>query len=452
MKAISVRVEHKAQNKAGGQRRHDTRTGKQPGYVDGDRSHLNSTLLEPVKESALRRECESRREQRKASEPELRAMRSDAAVATTGLISFGREAQKILEALPVEEQNRRILATAQAAAAHMNTTLTGLVVHRDESAIHAHFQCPAVALDGHPISQTLKPSGTSKMQDVAAEAAWSDLGITRGERYGDRIARGEPRSKTVHRSVKELHVDLVKELEQARQRAAEAAEKAAKNERLAAQTQAKIDAGAGDLKKQQKRLKTYLGRVEKARQEEAKALAIFKAKPKPRTVETVAKREKRAFGLLPDRVETKRVKAYTPQDFRRMAAQAGREMNDEHAARESLLDARESKISRLEKQGPKMREEAARAKQEAATAKAEASEARKERDGYIEEVSRAGQALRGLGRAIMAVPGAEKALEAIPGRIGDELRLGLMIGHKSAHKAAQATQRQERDNGPELGM
>jgi len=447
MKAISIRVGHNSRSKAAGLRRHDTRQGRVPGYVDSERSHLNSVVLEPMKEAALRDECERRRSQR----PGLRAMRSDAAVSTNGVLTFGHEAQKVLEGLPVEEQDRRILEAVEAAVEHMGTTLTGLVVHRDESSLHAHFQCPAVRTDGHPVSKRLDRNGTSWMQDVAAKP-FEDLGITRGIKKRHRQAMGQSPHKWIHKTVDELHEHLVWEIEEARQTAAREAEKAAKNERLAAQTRAKIDAGTGDLKKLQKRLKTYAERVDKARQAEAKALAIFKAKPKARTVETVAKREKRAFGLLPDRVETKQVKAYTPQDFRRMAAQAGREMNDQHAARESLLDARESKISRLEKQGPKMREEAARAKQEAAAAKAEASEARKERDGYIEEVSRAGQALRGLGRAIMAVPGAEKALEAIPGRVGDELRLGLMIGHKSAHKAAQAAQRPERDNGPELGM
>ena len=43
--AVSVRIEPKAMSKAKFQRRHDLRIGKQPAYVDGDRTHLNRDLI-----------------------------------------------------------------------------------------------------------------------------------------------------------------------------------------------------------------------------------------------------------------------------------------------------------------------------------------------------------------------------------------------------------------------
>jgi len=433
MKAISIRVAHKGKGQAASQRRHDTRTGPQPGYVDAERKNLNSVLVEPMKEAALRDECESRRSQR----PGIRAMASNAAVATTGILTFGHEAQRVLAGLTPEQQDQRILEATKAAAAHMGTTLTGLVVHRDESALHAHFQCPAVRLDGRPVSKALNREGTSQMQDVAAQA-FEDLGITRGTKKKERQARGEPRSAWVHRKVTELHDDLPKEIAKARA-------KAEKNRRLVEQTQAKIDAGNGDLTKLKKRLKTYQKR-------EADALAVFEKVPEPVEVERITGRTRRAWGLLPDRVEITRTKVYSPKAAKAATVQAGERIKQEAEQRAALLDVREQRIQRREKEAPRLRKEAEAAKQETAEAKAETAQARQERDGYLEEVSKAGQALRSIGKALTGVPGAEKALERIPGQVGNEMRLGMLIGRKEAQKAAQAAKRPERDNGPELGM
>jgi chromosome segregation ATPase len=51
----------------------------------------------------------------------------------------------------------------------------------------------------------------SQMQEIAA-AVWSDLGIERGERKSERIARGDDADKIYHRGVKQLHEDLPKEI------------------------------------------------------------------------------------------------------------------------------------------------------------------------------------------------------------------------------------------------
>lgn len=292
-KSISVRVAHRQPIRAGGQNKHDLRRGHQPSYVDGERTHQNSVLIAPQSAAELRKECEQRRSARQT----CRAMKRNAAVATVGIITFSHEAQSAIEALSVEEQNRRFLETAKALASSMGTTLTGLVVHRDESAIHAHFQCPAVRLDGNPVSKTLGRGGTSQLQDVGA-TAWADLGIARGERKADKVARleqegktsAEIRAATIHRSVAELHHDLPverdalsKSIAEDRKRAAAEREaiaeelaalqaKADKNRRLIDEQQTKLAAGRVSEEQARKRIETY-ERREKAALEKCQALA-----------------------------------------------------------------------------------------------------------------------------------------------------------------------------------
>lgn len=259
MKAISVRIKHVGRGKAGFQRRHDARLGKQPEYVDGGRQHLNSVLIEPATPAQLRQVCTERVA---AQEGRQRALKSDAAVATIGVLTFSRDAQKALEGLSAAEQDQRIRESCEAVAAEMGSELTGLVVHRDEQAIHAHFQVPARRADGQPISKTVD---TRRLQDVAAEA-WKDLGITRGKPKAERVAAGEPYSTWRHRTVKQLHEDLPKEIE-----AAQEAERQARM-RLA-KTQAALAAAAPDsdrAMKLRKRIIAYERRLV-ARQSELAA-------------------------------------------------------------------------------------------------------------------------------------------------------------------------------------
>ncbi|MBN2873446.1 MAG: plasmid recombination protein [Halothiobacillaceae bacterium] len=439
MKAVSIRVAHRGKGKAAGQRRHDTRTGPQPAYVDASRSSQNSVIVEPMKEAALRDECEARRSQR----PGLRAMRSDAAIATTGVLTFGHEAQRVLDGLTPDEQDRRIHAAAEAAAEHMGTTLTGLVVHRDESALHAHFQMPAIRRDGHPVSKRLDRQGTSAMQDVAAQA-FADLGISRGTPKVERQARGEDASRWVHRSVRELHDDLPAEIAKARA-------KAEKNRRLIEQTQAKIEAGTGDLAKLEKRLETYQKR-EKA------ALAMFEQVPEPVTVERVKKREKGALGLG-ERIETDRVKAYLPKAFKQALTAAGDRLRQEADQRAELLDERESRVQMLERGAEKAEKRRMSAITEAREAEGEADAKRAERDAYADEISKASKAIGAIGYAASKLPGATDIIKAVPGRIGQELRRGVAQGRQAAQEREQAAMRdmgdmdqpkRDRDQGMEM--
>lgn len=261
--AISVRIEHRAMTRAKTQRDHDLRRGPQPGYVDLSLTEHNDVLVEPMTPAALRRVCEERRAQR----PTRRAMRSDAAVATCGIITFGTRAGQLVGGHDRHAQAHAFRAVAEAVAARLDTTLTGLVVHRDETAIHAHFQLPAYDRRGVPLSKATRPAILSELQDVAAEAVQRHFPeVERGTRYGERIAAGASYADTVHRSVAELHRDLPRDLEAARA-------KLEKNERLALKAQAKAQTAETRAEKAEKAARnaeTYLRRAETAREEVAR--------------------------------------------------------------------------------------------------------------------------------------------------------------------------------------
>ncbi|WP_414042019.1 plasmid recombination protein (plasmid) [Acidithiobacillus sp. M4-SHS-6] len=271
---ISVRIGSRKAVGVGGQSKHDLRHGRQPAYVDPERTARNSVIITSAPAGELRAECEQRRSQRETK----RAMRSNAAIATVGIITFDKEAQAAIQTLPAAEQDKLFLKSAQASAAHLGTTLSGLVVHRDESAIHAHFQCPAVRLDGLPVSKFATRETLSQMQDVAAQA-WSAHGIERGEKKAAKVARllDEGRSQaeitaaTVHRSVRQLHHDLPAEIAAKEQALAEQermlteqAERIAKNAGLLAKVEADLAAGKVSEEKARKRAEAYARRASDA--------------------------------------------------------------------------------------------------------------------------------------------------------------------------------------------
>jgi len=208
---VSVRIEGKKARATSGQVKHDIREGNQPEYVDQEKTKLNSVLVEPMPESELKNLCEQRRIEAGAK----RKMRSDASVSQIGIITFGTEAQKVIEKLTPEQQDFYFKKAASDAASHCKNEITGLVVHRDESAIHAHFQMPAICRDGKP--QSKKGIDFGELQDKVA-VGFESLGINRGVKKEVRKDRGEPESAYIHRSVKQLHEDLPKEIKAAEKR------------------------------------------------------------------------------------------------------------------------------------------------------------------------------------------------------------------------------------------
>ena len=262
--AVSTRIEHRDRSKAKGQRRHDKREGPQPKYVNPDRSAENSVLMEPAKESALAKICEGRANYLNRT----RARKSNAAIATTGIVTFSKEAQAIVDGLSRAEQDRLLLQSAEALAEEMGTTLHGVVVHRDETALHMHYRLAAVRTDGRPVSKVVD---TAALQDAVAQT-WVHLGIDRGTPKQVRQDLEEPASAWAHRSVKQLHEDLPGEIEEAKREAAEriadamsavaeANKKAAKAEERATKTAERLETAQTKLSNVQGECTTLETRV-----------------------------------------------------------------------------------------------------------------------------------------------------------------------------------------------
>lgn len=212
-RAVSIRIQNNGTGRSGGQRKHDLRQAPIPGYVDKNRTPLNSAIVQPMTPGALRKVCQTRRNLRKTR----RAMKSNASVSTTGIIFFGREIQADFQALSIREQNNAYRDVAEAIAARLNTNLTGLVAHRDETAPHAHFQFPAYDLAGNAVSSMTKRRVTAELQTIVAETMKRHVAnAERGHSKYDRLRSGAEFVDTVHRSVAELHHDLMPEIANAR--------------------------------------------------------------------------------------------------------------------------------------------------------------------------------------------------------------------------------------------
>jgi len=136
-------------------------------------------------------------------------MKSNAAVVTAGIITFGRQAQDVFNRLPKETQDRAFTELAREIAAQLKTELEALVVHLDESAIHAHFTMRANNDDGEPLSNATRLGDMGALQDLAAEVMQRYAPeIERGNKKKARLEAGANYADTLHRTVKQLHADL----------------------------------------------------------------------------------------------------------------------------------------------------------------------------------------------------------------------------------------------------
>lgn len=254
-KAVMARIERRNAGAYEGQRRHDMRQGAQPRYVDQTRGHLNAVLIEPPRPAILREINEGRRSQRETQ----RKMKADAAAAVIGIITLGSEAQAVFSALTVQQQNDAFNDAAHDIAALLNTTVAGLVVHRDETSPHAHFTLPAYDVDGVPLSKTTTRATLQQIQTITAQAFQRYAPtIERGRTVSERAAAGAEFHDLRHRSVRELHADLPAELEAARQATKAAQDKA---DEMAARVR-KLEEKAELSKAELKRLDTYRKRLE----------------------------------------------------------------------------------------------------------------------------------------------------------------------------------------------
>ena len=273
-RAAQVRIRSASATRVGGQRAHDLRIGPQPDYVDHDRFHLNRVLIEPRTGTALRRESECRRALRNTR----RAMKSNAGIAVTGIVTFGHEAQAIFEHLSLDAQDAAYRELTEAVAARLDTDLTGLVVHADESAPHAHFQLTGYDRQGRPISDQAKRGVLRDLQDITAEVMGRHApGIERGHSKVGRLKAGAKPAEVVNLSVAELHDRLPADLAIARARTTEevarlnaqaqaAREKLAKNESLAERAALKAQGEGTRAEKAARNAETYERRAQVARE------------------------------------------------------------------------------------------------------------------------------------------------------------------------------------------
>jgi hypothetical protein len=207
-KTISVRVAPMSGRASGGQRDHDLRNPKKtPDYVDQSKKHLNSVIIKTPRPSTIRDEIAANR--LAAGQQKLRA---DASTTIAGIITFGTEAQATIQNLPKHAQDDLFKKVATRVARESKRDLLGLVVHRDESAIHAHFTLRGYRLEnGREQAPRLTPTDLKRLQDVVAEEV-RHLGIERGTPKAERLERGDDLSKIIHRSVAKLNADLPREI------------------------------------------------------------------------------------------------------------------------------------------------------------------------------------------------------------------------------------------------
>lgn len=258
-KSISVRIQPNSGRKGAGQRKHDLRNpSATPDYVDASRSSLNSVLIEPPSVEDVRAEIAANR--LAAGQKKLQA---DARTTIAGIITFGTDAQPIIEKLSKTAQDELFGRLAQRVAAAASRPLLGLVVHRDESAIHAHFTLRGYQLkDGREIAPRFTPSDLKRLQDVVAIEV-AHMGIQRGTPKNQRIERGESRAQTVHRTVAELHSDLPKERAAEAEKLKETQEKRQYYEALVIKARGQLKEEGANVERLEKRIETYQTRIDK---------------------------------------------------------------------------------------------------------------------------------------------------------------------------------------------
>ena len=317
--AVSVRIEPKAMAKAKFQRRHDFRIGVQPAYVDGDRSELNRHLMELRPLPDIQRENEALRKRAGRT----RKMKSNAAVITAGIITFGHTAQEVFNRLPEEMQDCAFRELTQEIAAQLKTSLEALVVHLDETATHAHFTMRAYNDDGEPISNATRLGDMSTLQDLAAEVMQRYAPeIERGNKKKARLEAGAKYSDTLHRTVKQLHEDLPLEKEALEAEIAAMSQEINEQRASVAKTQghlAKLEAKAVLTEKEIKRKEDYSKRLEK--KQVAMAADMERLEARKVTLEASMAQEAEAIEVEKQAVRAERQKVQEQMTAARAAKQ-----------------------------------------------------------------------------------------------------------------------------------
>lgn len=208
-RAAQLRLEASGVHATAGQRKHDLRIGPQPDYVDSDRSPLNRVLVKSLTATIMK----ARAIERRNRQPRIRKMRSDASVSMRGIITFGHEAQVLFEALSPSQQDAAFLELAQKVADRLKVDLTGLAVHLDETAIHAHFQIDSYDTDGNSLSDLVKREQLRQLQTLTYEVMSAHCpGIERGQSKLVRLKNGAQPKDVVNKRPAQLRRELVREI------------------------------------------------------------------------------------------------------------------------------------------------------------------------------------------------------------------------------------------------
>lgn len=308
-KAGSVRGAGRTSGGAGGDADHELREPPIPDYIDELLSHLNSIIIETKRGDELTAMCEERRALRDTK----RAMKSNACVAQSILISFGREIQPDFVALPIKTQDKLYLKLMNKIAKEANTDVSGLVAHRDETAPHAHGQLVGYNRDGIPLTKVMNREFRRNMQDWMVEIFKPHLpNIERGVRKSVRLAQGDDASKTIHRSVQELHGSLGPEIEAAKVKLAEVQDDLEKHMRHLTKARDDLEkaiaengAESAKAEKIHKRLTIYENRLEGTEIKLAQLESDIEAKQT--ALDSLESRTKDAQRALEKAVEGKRV-------------------------------------------------------------------------------------------------------------------------------------------------
>lgn len=346
---VSIRIKPMSAKAGAGQARHDLRSGRVPRYIDRDKSADNSTVIAPPDPALVFDEIASGR---KAARQQ--SLRHDARVVIAGVVTWGVEAQERISALSTSDQDALYRRICDRISRETGRDLIGLVVHRDESSPHCHFMLRGYqrTAAGLEIAPRFQPKDLQKLQDAAGQEV-ADLGISRGKTIGARIADGDDYSKTLHRSVKELHRDIPKELQKARHDLSLAEEKAVKARELLAKTEAKIASGTSSVADLDKRLETKARRLasaEKTLKEAQEKVAHLQALvPVPITTVTVAKWPKE------ERTGLKKAFAPSPRPvfstMKVVKASDHRDLVAHMQARKDEVDAKAKKLQKAVEQG-----------------------------------------------------------------------------------------------------
>ncbi len=260
-RAAMVRVEIRDAQGYANQRRHDLRIGAQPAYVNPDPPEPNRILIQPMTTAELKKLAKERRDQRDMT----RAMKSNAGIAVVGIIGFGIEAQKMFEALGPDGQEKALRAAVARVAADLRTSVSGLVLHLDESAKHAHFSLCGYDVDGQPLSTWMGRGVLRDLQTALHEELRAFMpDLERGRSRKARAEAGAAPHELVHRSVDELHIDLPFEIAEKRKELAELEEKIRTNEARAEKARTKAAADGERAEKALKNAETYERRASEA--------------------------------------------------------------------------------------------------------------------------------------------------------------------------------------------